>query len=56
MAGQAGFAGAVATDPQAALAAISAGLDGGGGTPIVLIAGSLYLAGRVLEANGTIPD
>lgn len=51
---QAGFAGSASMDPRAALVDIAA--DGENAAPIVLIAGSLYLAGRVLEANGTIPD
>jgi dihydrofolate synthase/folylpolyglutamate synthase len=54
LAEQAGFTGSVAADPSAALAEITAGCIGP--APIVLIAGSLYLAGRVLTANGTIPD
>jgi dihydrofolate synthase/folylpolyglutamate synthase len=53
MAEQAGFTGAIAEDPAAALTRISAG---GAPKPIVLIAGSLYLAGRALAANGFIVD
>ncbi len=46
-----GIAAATAADPPAALAAIAA--DGAPG--LVLILGSLYLAGTVLAANGTPP-
>jgi len=42
-----------APDAPAALTAIGA-LEGP--APIVLIGGSLYLAGRALEANGTPPN
>jgi dihydrofolate synthase/folylpolyglutamate synthase len=50
-----GFAGTAAADPRAALSAIAAD-SGNGPPPMILIAGSLYLAGRVLAENGTIPD
>ena len=49
MAGTAGVAAAARDDVAAALAAIVAG---GGGQGRVLIAGSLYLAGRILAENG----
>lgn len=52
---ESGFAGTVAADPRAALSAIAAD-SGSGPPPMILIAGSLYLAGRVLAENGTIPD
>ncbi|MGE4323227.1 MAG: folylpolyglutamate synthase/dihydrofolate synthase family protein [Sphingobium sp.] len=39
--------------PQQAIAAIA---DQGEASPIVLIAGSLYLAGEILRANGQPPD
>ena len=48
-----GLEAAGATDPTAAIATIAAT---GGAPPIVLIAGSLYLAGEMLALNGTPPD
>ena len=50
-----GLAATTAADPLAALAEIAAGARPGR-PPIVLIAGSLYLAGAVLAINGTPPD
>ncbi|MEH3107600.1 MAG: bifunctional folylpolyglutamate synthase/dihydrofolate synthase [Sphingomonas fennica] len=47
-----GIAAGTAADPPAALAAIAAGAVPG----LVLILGSLYLAGTVLAANGTPPQ
>ena len=44
---------AVAPDVPAALRMIGAG---SGGPPVVLVLGSLYLAGIVLDANGELPD
>ena len=55
LAGESGFGGTVAPDPRAALIAI-ADATAGGTPPTILIAGSLYLAGRVLAENGTPPD
>jgi len=53
-AADAGFAtGACAGDAPTAIAAIG---QEQGPAPVVLIGGSLYLAGRVLEANGTLPS
>ncbi len=49
-----GFDASVADDAEQVIASIAA-RDAGGSPPFVLIAGSLYLAGRILEANGTIP-
>ncbi|MBX3564544.1 MAG: bifunctional folylpolyglutamate synthase/dihydrofolate synthase [Sphingomonas sp.] len=43
---------APAGDVPSALRSIAAG----GGTPVVLILGSLYLAGTILDANGELPD
>jgi dihydrofolate synthase/folylpolyglutamate synthase len=51
----AGLKGSVAADPAAALAAIAA-RDDGPVPPTVLAAGSLYLAGAFLAANGTLPN
>jgi len=50
----AGFAAVPAPTVEGALATIAAAR--GVQPPLVLIAGSLYLAGRVLEANGTVVD
>lgn len=50
----AGFTARPATDMTAALATIAASEDGT--PPVVLIAGSLYLAGKALAANGTVID
>jgi len=50
----AGFTASIAADAEQAIAAIAA-RPGDGKPPVVLVAGSLYLAGHVLEANGTIP-
>ncbi|WCT75291.1 bifunctional folylpolyglutamate synthase/dihydrofolate synthase [Sphingomonas naphthae] len=47
-----GFAGEAAADVPGALDRILAGEV----PPMVLVMGSLYLAGRVLEANGTLPE
>jgi dihydrofolate synthase/folylpolyglutamate synthase len=52
---ESGFVGTVAADPRAALIEIAADSDSGS-PPLILIAGSLYLAGRVLAENGTVPD
>ncbi len=43
------------TDPASALRAIARHADRAA-PPVVLIGGSLYLAGTVLAANGTLPD
>ena len=51
----AGFTAGTADYVGSALAAI-AQEDASGTPPVVLIAGSLYLAGKALEANGTIVD
>lgn len=51
----AGFTAARADNVETALTAI-AREHAGGTPPVVLIAGSLYLAGKALEANGTIVD
>ncbi|MCX8477400.1 MAG: bifunctional folylpolyglutamate synthase/dihydrofolate synthase [Sphingomonas sp.] len=51
LAQRAGLAGDEATDLPAALATIPHE-----GTPVVLILGSLYLAGTALEANDELPD
>ncbi len=48
----AGLKAGAADDTAAALAAIG---QGAGPPPVVLIGGSLYLAGRALDANGTPP-
>ena len=53
-AGLAGFAAAPADSFESALAAIAEIEQNS--PPVVLIAGSLYLAGKALEANGTIID
>ncbi len=50
----AGLPGIVATDVADALAQIARGADRAR-PPVVLIAGSLYLAGEVLSANGYLP-
>lgn len=50
----ASFSAGPAIDVDAALATIAAAP--GSRPPMVLIAGSLYLAGRVLQANGTVID
>ncbi|MBO9379730.1 bifunctional folylpolyglutamate synthase/dihydrofolate synthase [Sphingomonas histidinilytica] len=50
----AGFAADAATGFEDALAAIAAGA--GDVPPMVLVGGSLYLAGKALEANGTVID
>ena len=42
---------APAADVPSALHAIA----GAGGAPVVLVLGSLYLAGTVLDANGELP-
>lgn len=55
IAGLAGLAAQPAVDVASAIAAIMA-TTSGGVPPVVLIGGSLYLAGRALEANGTIID
>ncbi len=55
LAASVGFKASVAPDPLAALAAIAASTTGST-PPIVLIAGSLYLAGTMLAANETPPD
>ena len=55
IAGLAGLKALPGDDLDGALAAIRAGA-GGGVPPVVLIGGSLYLAGRALEANGTTVD
>ncbi|SFR82086.1 bifunctional folylpolyglutamate synthase/dihydrofolate synthase [Sphingomonas jatrophae] len=47
---------AAAADVPAALDAIAVTLDPAAPAPVVLVAGSLYLAGAVLAANGTLPD
>lgn len=51
LARQAGLAAATAPNLPAALSAVSRE-----GTPVVLILGSLYLAGTALEANDELPD
>lgn len=50
-----GFTAMTSADPEAALGWIARHADKAH-PPVVLIAGSLYLAGRVLAANGTLPD
>jgi dihydrofolate synthase / folylpolyglutamate synthase len=50
----AGFAAAPAADFESALADIAASEQAT--PPVVLITGSLYLAGKALEANGTVID
>ena len=52
-AGRLGLSPRIAESPEAALAAIG---GSGAEAPLVLIAGSLYLAGTVLAANDTPPD
>ncbi len=49
-----GLAATTAGDPIAAIDAIALS-QAPGALPVVLIAGSLYLAGEVLKANGTLP-
>ena len=51
-AGRLGLTADAAHDTPTALAAIGSGTDA---APVVLIGGSLYLAGRALDANGTPP-
>jgi dihydrofolate synthase/folylpolyglutamate synthase len=46
----------IASDPADALRLIAAGLDTRAHPPLVLILGSLYLAGEVLSANDELPD
>jgi dihydrofolate synthase/folylpolyglutamate synthase len=46
----------VASDPAAALRGIAGRSDPRGTPPVVLILGSLYLAGMALEANDELPD
>lgn len=55
MARTVGLTAAIADDPTAALRQIAQAADQSA-PPVVLIGGSLYLAGAMLEANGTIPD
>lgn len=50
----AGFTAAPAASVEGALAMIAA--EGTLTPPVVLVGGSLYLAGKVLEANGTVVD
>jgi len=45
-----------ADDPEAALRRIALGLESDGASPLILILGSLYLAGEVLRANDELPD
>ncbi|WP_447724940.1 bifunctional folylpolyglutamate synthase/dihydrofolate synthase [Sphingomonas koreensis] len=45
-----------AEDPESALRRIAARPESGGTSPLVLILGSLYLAGEVLRANDELPD
>lgn len=45
-----------ARDPESALRRIASRLPADGGAPLVLVLGSLYLAGEVLAANGELPD
>ncbi|KRB79402.1 bifunctional folylpolyglutamate synthase/dihydrofolate synthase [Sphingomonas sp. Root710] len=54
IAGLAGLRATPAADVAEAIAAIAATRDEA--PPVVLVGGSLYLAGRVLEANGTVVD
>jgi dihydrofolate synthase/folylpolyglutamate synthase len=54
LAAQAGIAAIPADSVAAALDRITA--ESGGKPPVVLIGGSLYLAGRVLVEDGSIPD
>ncbi len=46
----------VATDPAQALSQIASDIDPRGARPLVLILGSLYLAGEALAANNEYPD
>lgn len=46
----------IADDPQSALRRITVSLAPGAPAPLVLILGSLYLAGEVLGANDELPD
>ena len=55
MARASGFTAVTARDPQSALGWIGRHADRAA-PPVVLILGSLYLAGEVLKANGTPPD
>ena len=52
MAESLGLSGSIAADPLAAVAEIG---REGGAAPVVLIGGTLYIAGSVLSANGTPP-
>jgi dihydrofolate synthase/folylpolyglutamate synthase len=51
----AGFEAYPAASVEGALARIAAG-DDDNAPPMVLVGGSLYLAGRTLAANGTVID
>jgi len=44
-----------AADPESALRAIAAGFASGDDAPLILVLGSLYLAGEVLRANDELP-
>ncbi|WP_343521327.1 folylpolyglutamate synthase/dihydrofolate synthase family protein [Sphingomonas sp.] len=45
-----------AENPESALRRIAVRLPAGGAPPVILILGSLYLAGEVLRANDELPD
>ncbi|HEY0622200.1 bifunctional folylpolyglutamate synthase/dihydrofolate synthase [Sphingomonas sp.] len=47
---------ATAQNPESALRRIAAALGSNGSPPLILILGSLYLAGEVLRANDELPD